>query len=44
MNERPDELDSWLECVIGLVFWVACAISIAIVLALLMEAAGLIQL
>jgi hypothetical protein len=39
MDEKPDELDSWLECLIGLVFWIACGISISAVLALLMWAA-----
>jgi hypothetical protein len=44
MDERPDELDSWQECLIGLVFWLEVGIAIAAVAAILLWAAGLIQL
>jgi hypothetical protein len=43
MDERPDELDSWRECLIGLVFWIGAGIAIAAVAAVLLWAAGLIQ-
>jgi hypothetical protein len=31
MNEKPDELDSWQECLFGLVFWIEAGIAIAAV-------------
>jgi hypothetical protein len=43
MNEKPDELDSWQECLFGLVFWIGAGVGIAAVLALLMWAVVSIQ-
>ncbi len=43
MDEKRADLDSWLECLIGMVFWIEVGISIAAVAAFLLWAVGLID-